>query len=81
MIDRRSTAQIIADIFGPAPTEQQRSLIVHVALLENRILELEAANETLERQNLELTDKITAAGQAVVTRYSISRKFRRPRSG
>jgi hypothetical protein len=81
MINRRSTAQIIADIFGSAPTEQQRNLIVHVALLENRILELEAANETLERQNLELTDKITAAGQAVVTRYSISRKFRRPRSG
>jgi hypothetical protein len=80
MTDTRS-AQIFADLFGPAPTERERSLIVRVALLENYILELEAASETLQQQNLKLTDKITAAGQAVVTRYSISRKFRRPRSG
>ena len=43
MTDPRSAAQIFADIFGPAPTERERSLIVRVALLENAILELEAA--------------------------------------
>jgi hypothetical protein len=58
MTDTRTTAQIFADIFGPAPTERERSLIVRVALLENHILELEAANETLQRQNLELIDRI-----------------------
>jgi cell division protein FtsB len=58
MTDTRSAAQIFADIFGPAPTERERSLIVRVALLENDILELEAANETLQRQNLELIDRI-----------------------
>jgi hypothetical protein len=41
MTDPRSAAQIFADIFGPAPTERERSLIVRVALLENYILELE----------------------------------------
>jgi hypothetical protein len=39
MTDTRFAAQIIADIFGPAPTERERSLIVRVALLENYILE------------------------------------------
>ena len=46
MTDTRTTAQIFADIFGPAPTERERSLIVRVALLENDILELEAASES-----------------------------------
>jgi hypothetical protein len=31
---------------------------VRVALLENDILELEAASETLQQQNLELIDRI-----------------------
>jgi hypothetical protein len=57
MTDTRSAAQIFADIFGPAPTERERSLIVRVALLENDILDLEAASETLQ-QNLELIDRI-----------------------
>jgi cell division protein FtsB len=58
MTDTRSAAQIFADIFGPTPTERERSLIVRVALLENDILELEAASETLQQQNLELIDRI-----------------------
>jgi hypothetical protein len=58
MTDSRSAAQVFADIFGPAPTERERSLIVRVALLENDILELEAASETLLQQNLELIDRI-----------------------
>jgi hypothetical protein len=58
MTDNRAVDQIIADIFGPAPTERERSLIVRVALLENYILELEAASETLQQQNLELIDRI-----------------------
>ena len=58
MTDTRSAAQIFADIFGSAPTERERNLIVRVALLENYILELEAASETLQQQNLELIDRI-----------------------
>jgi hypothetical protein len=40
------------------PPERERSLIVRVALLENYILELDAASETLQQQNLELIDRI-----------------------
>ena len=58
MTDTRSAAQIFADIFGPMPTERERSLIVRVALLENYILELDAASETLQQQNLALIGRI-----------------------
>jgi len=57
MTDTRSAAQIFTDLFGSAPTERERSLIVRVALLENYILELEAASE-MQQQNLELIDRI-----------------------
>ena len=45
MTDPRSAAQIFADIFGPAPTERERSLIVRVALpCERSIIALRSAN-------------------------------------
>jgi hypothetical protein len=45
MTDTRSAAQIFADIFGPAPTERERSLIVRVALpCERSIIALRSAN-------------------------------------
>src|SRR3954469_19387468 len=45
MTDTRSAAQIFADIFGPAPTERERSLIVRVTLpCERSIIALRSAN-------------------------------------
>lgn len=58
MTDTRSADETLAAIFGRPPSERERSLIVRVALLENDILELDAASETLQQQNLELIDRI-----------------------
>jgi hypothetical protein len=58
MTDNRTVDQIIADIFGPAPMERERSLIAHITLLENYAVELQEANERLERQLREALDTI-----------------------
>ena len=58
MTDNRTVDQIIADIFGPAPTERERRLITRVTLLENYALDLQEANERLEQQLREALDTI-----------------------
>jgi hypothetical protein len=57
MTDRRSTAQIVADIFGPAPTSR-RELADRIVLLENLVLYLQEANEGLAQQLAEARDQI-----------------------
>jgi hypothetical protein len=50
MIDDRSAAQIIADIFGLPPSERECALITRGALLEGRVLDQQEALERLEQQ-------------------------------
>ena len=58
MTDDRSADQIIAGIFGPAPTEREHQLPARVTLLENYAFELQEENERLERQIQELLNEI-----------------------
>jgi hypothetical protein len=58
MTDDRSADQIIADIFGPAPTERERELAERVTLLENYAFDLQEANDRLEQQLREARDQI-----------------------
>ena len=58
MTDSRSADQIIADIFGPAPTERERELAERVTLLENYAFDLQEANDRLEQQLTEALDQI-----------------------
>jgi hypothetical protein len=58
MTDNHTVDPIIADIFGPAPMERERSRIVRVTLLENYAVELQEANERLEQQLDEALDTI-----------------------
>jgi hypothetical protein len=58
MTDSRSADQIIADIFGPAPTERERELAERVTLLQNYAFDLQEANDRLEQQLTEALDQI-----------------------
>lgn len=58
MTDNRIVDQIIADIFGPAPTERERELAERVELLENYAVELQETVERLEQQLDEALDQI-----------------------
>ena len=58
MTDDRSADQIIADIFGSAPTERERELAARVTLLENYAFDLQEANDRLEQQLAEARDQI-----------------------
>jgi hypothetical protein len=58
MTDNRSADQIIADIFGPAPTERERELAERVTLLENYAFDLQEANDRLKQQLREARDQI-----------------------
>jgi hypothetical protein len=58
MTDNRTVDQIIADIFGPAPTERERELAERVTLLENYAFDLQEANDCLEQQLREALDQI-----------------------
>jgi len=58
MADDQSADQIIADIFGPAPTERERELAERVMLLQNYAFDLQEASDRLERQLREARDQI-----------------------
>jgi non-homologous end joining protein Ku len=58
MTDNRSADQIIAAIFGPAPTERERELAERVALLQNYAFDLQEAHDRLEQQLREALGQI-----------------------
>jgi hypothetical protein len=49
MTDTRSADETLAAIFGHPPSEQEHQQAERIAMLENRILNLEAAVARLER--------------------------------
>ena len=58
MTNNRPAGQIIADIFGPPPTERERELAERVTLLENYAFDLQEANDRLAQQLREARDQI-----------------------
>jgi hypothetical protein len=46
MTDRQTAEEIIAEIFGPPPSDRDRELAQRVTLLQNYVLDLQ---ETVER--------------------------------
>jgi hypothetical protein len=58
MTDRQTADEIIAEIFGPPPSDRERELVQRVTLLQNYVLDLQETVERLERQLTEALDQI-----------------------
>jgi hypothetical protein len=60
MTDRQTADEIIAEIFGPPPSDRDRELAQRVTLLQNYVLDLQETVERLEQQLGEARDQIKA---------------------
>ena len=58
MTDRQTADEIIAEIFGPPPSDRERELAQRVTLLQNYVLDLQKTIERLEQQSRKDRDMI-----------------------